>query len=407
MDIRDVGHIDHIGHVDPADIGVADPVRRPVHLARPQRDPADRGPHRHPDAQADEGHQRRRIDRPHHHADARLHRHPAPARPHLHPTPVMERREAPGRVIDPGPAPRRHPSPVAVAIRHPAHRHRREPDAAILGRRLPGAGVHQRVTAGHLRHQRRRRILAGRHRPFARQFGGGERREALRAKTALEHIRAGDRRGLLRPHLQRHAVAIDLGGTVQHGDAGGLPGIAGLHHIAAGRPDGHLATRRGDGGGLARQHVAQAQVQPALRHGDRERVVVERVDIQLRALVHHQPGGAHLKLRARPRLGPVRPAGGDRIIERRRLPLGLVGGVERHRAPQIRHPADGGGRIGRRQVVAAFGLRPRRAGQHRGEQQRAGNGGGGQAEPGRTGAHGANPLNAPQAVATPAHNPGT
>src|SRR5262249_39354074 len=47
--------------------------------------------------------------------------HPAPASRNEDPAPIMERSKAPGCIVNPGPAPRLNPGPVAVAIRRPAH----------------------------------------------------------------------------------------------------------------------------------------------------------------------------------------------------------------------------------------------------------------------------------------------
>src|SRR5262249_8307626 len=57
------------------------------------------------------------------------------------PTPVVERRVAPGIIVDPSPTPRIDPRPVAFAIRHPAGRDSWEPDVAILGIGTPVAVI--------------------------------------------------------------------------------------------------------------------------------------------------------------------------------------------------------------------------------------------------------------------------
>src|SRR6185369_17608044 len=125
-----------------------------VDLARRERDPADRwsaaaDPDRNTDARpADPGDERRRVDRT---RDVRARR-PAPDVAAIDPSSVVERREAPGRIVDPGPAPRPHPRPVADAVRRPADRHlARHPERAVLGRLLPRAVAVEVLGAGHLR----------------------------------------------------------------------------------------------------------------------------------------------------------------------------------------------------------------------------------------------------------------
>src|SRR5207237_6918565 len=58
--------------------------------------------------------------------------HPAPPLARIGPATVVKRRETPGCIVDPGPAPRLDPGPVSMVIRCPVARHRgRHPDVAI------------------------------------------------------------------------------------------------------------------------------------------------------------------------------------------------------------------------------------------------------------------------------------
>ena len=75
---------------------------------------------------------------------------PAPASADGHPGAVVEWREAPGRSVDPGPAPGCHPGPAAVVKRHPALcHHPRLPDHAVLLIVNPIAVAVQVLPAGH------------------------------------------------------------------------------------------------------------------------------------------------------------------------------------------------------------------------------------------------------------------
>src|SRR5262249_24854244 len=112
-----------------------------VHIARTQREPADRSADRNVDAEtaaADEGDERRCVHRPY----VKRPRHPAPARADAGPAAVVERRKAPWRVIDPGPTPRFDAVPAAVVIWRPVRGDvRRIPHVTIFRRVFPTAVV--------------------------------------------------------------------------------------------------------------------------------------------------------------------------------------------------------------------------------------------------------------------------
>ncbi len=134
-----------MGDVDIDHVSVAVRVVRMEHLARAQRHPADMRATR---LAADEGDQRRGVDRP----VAALAGHPAPAAVEQGPAAVMEGGEAPGRVVDPGPAPRLHEGPMALAIGRPADLDLgRKPDRPVIGHRLPLAIGVEVLIAGHVR----------------------------------------------------------------------------------------------------------------------------------------------------------------------------------------------------------------------------------------------------------------
>src|SRR5207245_6824108 len=81
--------------------------------------------------------------------------HPSPrhihqASPHGPPTAILERREAPRRIVDPRPAPRFHPGPVAVAVRRPARGHGTgHPHHPVIRGFTPVAVVIQVLVADH------------------------------------------------------------------------------------------------------------------------------------------------------------------------------------------------------------------------------------------------------------------
>ena len=152
-DIGDVGDIGDVRDVDLAHIARAGGIAGHVDFARREREPAD-GRTGAADGDGDvdarpahPGHQRRRIDRPCRERPRR----PAPGVAVVDPAAVMERREAPGRIVDPGPAPRTHPGPMTAAVRSPAAGDgARVPDGAVVGALLPAAVAVEVLRAGHL-----------------------------------------------------------------------------------------------------------------------------------------------------------------------------------------------------------------------------------------------------------------
>src|SRR5476649_1395132 len=147
----DVGNVGDVGDIHSAHVSIAHPVTGPVHFPRPQRNPgyaaSAPNPHRHAEpAAAHKGHQRRRVHRARDHGS----RNPHPTAAQHGPAAVVERSKAPWRIVNPGPAPRRHKCPVPVPVRLPAHRHaRRGPDGSVCGVVAPHAVVGQIPRADH------------------------------------------------------------------------------------------------------------------------------------------------------------------------------------------------------------------------------------------------------------------
>src|SRR5262249_40576272 len=123
VDVIDDGYVGDMGDVDLPDVDFADVVGGAIDLVWAEREPcghAHSAANGHADAEArpaDEGNQGRGIDRAHAHDHAAGNPDPTPA--DHGPAAVVEGREAPRGVIDPGPAPRLDPGPVAVAVRRP------------------------------------------------------------------------------------------------------------------------------------------------------------------------------------------------------------------------------------------------------------------------------------------------
>src|SRR5580658_10699171 len=138
--IRDV----HIVH-----IGAAHAISRQIDLAWCEREPphANAGGEAETRAAAHERDQRRSPDGTHHHWP----RHPKPSIVYERPASIVEWRESPGLIPDPGPAPGPEVDPVTEAIRSPTrHDGARPPTHTVAGNVTPVAVVVQIFVAGHL-----------------------------------------------------------------------------------------------------------------------------------------------------------------------------------------------------------------------------------------------------------------
>ena len=338
-------------------IAVAGFVGREVSLARPQRHPTHRTvrsirplapacPNRDTDADADETHQRRRINR----SLARpipgfpFGRNPAPARSFLHPAPIMRWREPPGSIVDPGPTPRRDIAPMPVAVRHPGLRDRRIPDRTVLWAVRPIAHRRQLVPAGHRRHHRGRCHACGlswaRHAALIGQTRGQERVGQRRHDADREIAGPFDPPGLHGRERQRRVGAVDAGRTLHDRHGRRMIGIAGHDFVGTGRNDRHRPTRRRDAVDIVGRHRTHPQEDRALRLRRLHAAVVQHIDVEFGGLVEREIRLPQVDVRRRTRLRPECIAGGDGVIHRRRPPLRLPDGVERHRAQQASHPAD-------------------------------------------------------------------
>ncbi len=130
-------------------VSAADGIGRHVDFTRSQGEPgnARADSHAHTPMRAtDPGNQRWRIHRTnvrHAHNDrSGCAGYPTPNAANSHPPAIVEGSKAPGFIIDPRPAPRGNPNPMAVAIGCPADdRGVRKPDPAVFGYRAPATVV--------------------------------------------------------------------------------------------------------------------------------------------------------------------------------------------------------------------------------------------------------------------------
>ncbi len=241
------------------------------------------------------------------------------------PAAVVERREAPGQIVDPGPAPGRHPRPRALLVGLPARGQlRRRPQACAIGCHAPRAEARQVGRAGHLgRHLRRgvdgalpvvelvlrqdgiaERVLDGRHhavmrglpRTGAPHLGALGRGQGQRAVGRLQqHVACPRLRG---QHLVRDAVETVLAPMMRHPRA-----FVGLDEQLA-QDVVRAHTHR---------HLAVVEMQADL-------LVVQLRHHDVRAGAQAHDGGTELKCRAAVLVGDHAVAGGQRLVAHQRHP---------------------------------------------------------------------------------------
>ncbi|MCY1519461.1 hypothetical protein D9M68_542130 [compost metagenome] len=298
----------------------------------------------------DKGDHGRRVARP----PTRT-RHPAPARAHIGPAPVVRRGEAPWGIVDPGPAPRRDPRPVAGAVGCPAGADgAREPDRPVGGFFLPVAIVVQRRVAGHFARQVARR----RRRVFARVTCRGPAVEAVfgnGAAAGVGQVGAGKAHAIAALQFDRAAVAVDHGAAMPHRHRGGA---AVRGHVEPVVP--RLARHEGQVGGidldgLVLRQRAHAHLQRALRQLDLRGVVIQVQDAGRGSAAHAHGDGAGMQLGAAAGVHPQAVAGGHRPVQAGGGPLVRAGRREAQVAFDRGQRGDAGGRVGLRDRRVSHG----------------------------------------------------
>ena len=295
-------------------------IPRPIRLPRGERVPADRaGGHADGGARAKKPDDGRRVDRPVRRVGHM--RHPGPAAPDLGPAAIMGWREAPGRVVDPGPAPGRDPGPVAGAIGHPFRPDPRIPDRAVIPAHRPIAMVRQFGATGHLRHHGRQRHGGGHgwavghahHGDEGRGAGGGDRHAGSVPRRRLAGAEAD---GLLRRD--------DLGQSFQDAHAGGGVGIAGGDGEAAWADQVGLAERGAEGPRFG----GEDDVGLAAGKAGAQALFAEGVDVEHGGAGQRDAAAGEVEPGGGPGIGAEAHARGDGIVRRGAGPFPGLGGAE-------------------------------------------------------------------------------
>ena len=277
------------------------------------------------------------------------------------PASIVVRREAPGRCVYPGPAPRADVRPVAIAVGRPVGGHVRGiPDLAVVRVGLPGAVLVQILRTDHVR----RHILLRRRGGVALVAAVAPGVEVVAALDVVDrHViegRIGELVGAARGHhALRSAFTIDGGAAVEVGHAGGLAVLADVHAVGAGLVDHQRHGRRVDLVALAVLHVAHGQVHRALGEFDLGELVVERQETEVGVVRDAQRAAVQLQFGAAAVAGGQAVARGQRPVQAGVAPVLITGRQQAHIALTVGKPRDARGRVAARIAVVGRRLRLR------------------------------------------------
>ena len=306
-------------------------ISRPIFFPRTQREPTHSAPAANSDrkpkaSSTHKGHQRRSIYRPRYHRP----RIPSPSAARIGPATVMERRKSPGRVIDPRPAPRVAPSPMAIMIRGPIRPHARAPYWAILIARVPTPIPVQIFVSHHLPGHISRRGR-GIFQPVAVEREIVEIVRRVRSLDALLPAIAAKIGGLPGVHRKALTISGHFRFPAAHRHHGGIPVRVGVDPVIAGPQQRNRAVRSIHFPHVLIAQTAHAHNQRALRQPNLYRLIVQIEEAKI--CLPRQPDGVrtHTQLRTRALIGIQMIAGGQRIVQSRPTPFVHTLWLKRHR----------------------------------------------------------------------------
>ena len=305
-----------VGRVHRAEIARAHRVGRVIDVARAEREPADRTAD-----VLDEGNQRRRVDR------ARVARtgQPAPASVDPRPAAVVRGCKGPELVVDPGPAPRLLPDPLAILVRRPTGVHvGREPDVAVAGITRPAAVVveigetDQVVAEVAQSHRAVDALVAHAHVAVEVVL----RREGVHLVVA--DVLAVENNHVAPAHRKAAARAVDHGDAFARLDRGGVAVAIDVDAEVAGPVDDQRQVGRVDLHALAGEHAPDAHVDRAFRDFDLQHPIVKLEELHAGFTIHAQPHAAGLHLGARAAVRPQGVATQERAIAVGVVPVAIT-----------------------------------------------------------------------------------
>src|SRR5260370_2819 len=274
-------------------------------------------------------------------------RHPAPHATHSYPAAVMERRKAPGSIINPGPAPGRNPHPVAIAIRRPTDDGGvGEPNGAVLGHRGPATVVVEIFIANHIG----RDVARGLRAVFAAVAVTRPTVEVViviaeSLNVGVELVGTGKRAGFPSMNGISGATTGDFAFTVANGHEGGIAGFADIDLVVARPKDGEVQVGGIDFESFVLIETPHAHIKGAFGKADLGHAVVQIQKRKTSVAGKTDRRGANVQLGAGAVVGPKLVASGNRTVDDRGNPIVGAPRVERNGAVSVAEASDAAWRI--------------------------------------------------------------
>ena len=319
--------------------------RRHVNFAKRERDPAHRGIRDdYARIEIGESDQRGSIHGTNH--GDRHGRHPAPRSAHGYPAAVVERSPAPGRVINPVPAPRFDPGPMTITIGRPVRNQPgRKPYGTIGGGGAPYAIVSTQIgKAGEVA----RNEVRG-HRGFFTRVAKRAKRVELVGRGHRLRIQVGSfsaRSHHLGTHMHRRSLVADIDFGVAGAHRGNSRVAIGVHIHAviavAQQREGELGSV--DLKAFPRRQRVQPDVQRTSGDLDLRHHVGEVQEREIGAAAHPHGCVVGLQFGQAVLLGPDVIAVGHRMIQFRGAPIVDASGLKRNGSGEVAQTRDPAGR---------------------------------------------------------------
>src|SRR2546429_3175476 len=259
----------------------------------------------------------------------------------------MEGSKAPRLIVDPRPAPRRNPNPMAVAIGSPAHDSGvGKPNSAIFGNGAPAAVFVEVFVTNHIG----RNIAGGLRVIFAAVAVTAPVVEVVvivaeTLNVGVELVNSGESASFARMHGICRAATGDLALAVANSDHGSVAGFVDVDLVVAGAKDGEGEVGRVNLKSFVVLEPAHAHVQGTFGDADLGRAVVEIQERKAGIAGKADRRGADVQLGARTVIGPKLVAGSDRAVDDGGDPIVGARGIEGNVAMGVAEPSDAAWRI--------------------------------------------------------------
>src|ERR1700674_5744503 len=325
------------------DEGIAgiDPLEEPAAMVKPgeerfaeaQREPTDSKP----ETAAEKAHKSRTVNR----GTIKRTGAPAPPAAKIVPSAIVERSKSPWRVVNPSPAPRANPVPVAIAVRSPV---RRDvvgiPDMAIFRLILPRTGIVEVAITIHVaRHVLRRNGVV-----FFQVAVSGPAVEAVRTGSLVNNVVDVVRASKFPALTGVHFIGLAAGGNfpfaANHRHAGGIAGFIYINAKCPSLLHGESQIRSVNFVEVALAQFTDAEVDAAFGEAHLRDALVKVQEGESCHTAEMDGGCAGLQFSSRIFVRPELVADSDRTVSGRATPVTFPAGLQGNRTVNVANSCD-------------------------------------------------------------------